>query len=102
MKKILLVAAALAAAWPVLQSPVRAESTIDRVLGGDDHRNDRDRQDVQRNQEQIDHARDEGREEGREDARQEHRDRDERRVDPDRRDLSGSSRDPHEQHHDND
>jgi hypothetical protein len=101
MRKILFVATALAAAWPVLQSPARAESTIERVLGADDHQNDRDRQEAQRRQD-ADHARAEGRREGREDAEREHRHVDERRVDPDRRDLSGSSRDPHERHHDDD
>jgi len=101
MRKILFVAGALAAAWPVLQSPARAESTIDRVLGADDHQSDRDRQDARR-KEDAGHARAEGRQEGREDAERERRHGDERRVDPDRRDLSGSSRDPHERHHDDD
>jgi hypothetical protein len=97
---VLIAAAALAIAWPALHGPTRAETVIDRVLGGDDRQENRDRQDAQRNQEQIDRAREEGRHEGNDDAhvRQEQREMngEDGHVDRDRRDLSGSSRDPHE------
>jgi hypothetical protein len=102
MRKILIAAAAVAVAWPALQTPARAESVIDRVLGGSDQRSDRDRQDVQRQQDQIDRAREQGRREGREDSRYDARHREDSRLDRDRRDLSGSSRDPRERRHDDD
>ncbi|MDB5407094.1 MAG: hypothetical protein JWL84_2006 [Rhodospirillales bacterium] len=106
MRKFLIAAAALAVAWPTLQAPSRAESVIDRAVGGDDRNDNRDRQDIQRNQNQIDRAHEEGRRGGREDSRDGVR-RDQRemngedgRVDQDRRGLSGSSRDPREGRHD--
>ena len=108
MRMTLVAATALIVAGSVSQAPARAESVIDRVLGGSDQRDNRDRQDLQRQQDQIDRARERGRREGREDSRydarnrDDARDRDGRRVDRDRRDLSGSSRDPRDRRHDDD
>ncbi|MDB5408366.1 MAG: hypothetical protein JWL84_3278 [Rhodospirillales bacterium] len=105
MRMTLIAGAALIVAASISQAPARAESVIDRVLGGSDQRDNRDRQDVQRQQDQIDRAREEGRREGREDSRYDARNRDDARHRDDGRldrGLSGSSRDPRERRHDDD
>jgi hypothetical protein len=108
MKKLLIAAAALVVAWPTLQSPARAETVLDRVLGGDQRQDNRDRQDIERNEDKIDHDRAEMRRDRREgDAagvREEKQEinREESQIDRDQRNLSGSSRDPRERHHDDD
>jgi hypothetical protein len=108
MRKMLIAAAAMVVAWPSLQRPAGAESVIDRVLGGGDQSKNRQRQDLQRNRDQVDRAREQGRHEGREesrdDARRDNREMcsEQRRFDPDRRELSGSSRDSRELRHDDD
>jgi hypothetical protein len=106
MRKMLIAAAALVVAWPTIQASARAETVIDRVLGNDQRQDNRDTQDINRNEDKIDHDRAEMRRDRREgDAagvRQEQGEinHEENQIDRDRGNLSGSSRDPDERRHD--